>query len=85
MRTDIDGGNRAMVDPGSILEPTMKEAQRVLEEMRKTQDLDQRKDQSEILRNLCQSAGVFFNLMTDAMLTDDMMDIDDTDPFDEDD
>ena len=56
-----------MNDPGDILEPTLREAKRVLDEMKKTKDLSQRKDQSEILRNLCQSAGVFFDFMTDTM------------------
>ena len=56
-----------MQDPGDILEPTMREAKRVLVEMKKTKDLAQRKDQSEILRNLCQAAGVFFDFMTDTM------------------
>ena len=66
-----------MHDPGDILDPTMREAKRILDEMKKTKDLAQRKDQSEILRNLCQSAGVFFDFMTDTMASGftDMEDI----------
>ena len=68
---------RRMNDPDDILQPTLKEAKRVLDEMRKTTDLAQRKDQSEILKNLCHSAGVFFNLMTDTMMAHGGLDMDD--------
>jgi len=63
-----------MHDPGDILEPILAEASRVLEEMKKTKDLEKRKSQSETLKNLCESAGVFFNLMSDAMMADDFAD-----------
>ena len=66
-----------MQDPTDILDPTMREAKRVLNEMRSTKDLAQRKDLSEILKNLCESAGVFFNLMTATMMADDFPDDDD--------
>jgi len=60
-----------MHDPTDILEPTLAEAKRTLQEMKKTKDLDARKLQSEILKNLCESAGVFFDLMSNAMMADD--------------
>lgn len=70
-----------MLDPDDILQPTLKEAKRVLDEMRTTKDLAQRKDQSEILKNLCQSAGVFFDLMTDTMIAHGGLDLDDPSLF----
>ncbi len=72
-----------MYDPRDILEPTLREAKRVLVEMKKTKDLAQRKDQSEILRNLCQAAGVFFDFMTGAM-TSGIPDMDEASLFEED-
>ena len=66
-----------MHDPGDILDPTMREAKRILGEMKKTKDLAQRKEQSEILRNLCQSAGVFFDFMSDTMMASGLPDIED--------
>ena len=70
-----------MLDPGDILDPTMTEAKRVLDEMRTTEDLDKRATQSEILLNLCQSAGVFFDLMADAISADGFPDPDNADLF----
>ena len=72
-------------DPDDILEPTMREAKRILDEMSETKDLAQRKAQSEILKNLCESAGVFFELLKDTMITDDFPFMDDPIPFDEED
>jgi hypothetical protein len=65
-----------MSNPGDVIDATMRESMRILDEMEKTKDLAQRKEQSEILRNLCQSAGVFFDLMTDVM-ADGYLDDDD--------
>lgn len=66
-----------MQEPDDILEPLLAEAKRTLVEMKKTKTLEERKTQSEILKNLCQSAGVFFDFMTDAMLADEFNDLDD--------
>ena len=63
-----------MQDPTEILEHIFAEAKRVLQEMKETTDLKERKAQSKILRNLCQSAGVFFDLMSDTMMMDDFPD-----------
>ena len=63
-----------MQDPTEILEHIFAESKRVLQEMKATTDLKERKAQSKILRNLCQSAGVFFNLMSDTMMMDDFPD-----------
>jgi hypothetical protein len=59
-----------MDDPNDVLSPTLVEARRILQEMSETKDLETRKAQSEVLLNLCRSAGVFFDLMTNTMLAD---------------
>lgn len=57
-------------DPNDVLSPTLVEARRILKEMSEATDLETRKAQSEVLLNLCRSAGVFFDLMTNTMLAD---------------
>ena len=61
--------------PDDTIDMIRGEAQRVLNEMKKTKAIDQRKVQSEVLLNLCQSFQVFAELVTS------MMDEDDIDPF----
>ena len=61
--------------PDDTIDMILGEAQRVLNEMKKTKAIDQRKVQSEVLLNLCQSFQVFAELVTS------MMDEDDIDPF----
>lgn len=61
--------------PDETIDMILGEAQRVLNEMKKTKAIDQRKVQSEVLLNLCQSFQVFAELVTS------MMDGDDIDPF----
>jgi hypothetical protein len=53
-------------DPTDILDPLIAQAKRTLAEMAKTKDLAERKTQSEIVHNLCQSLGVFFSMFMDA-------------------
>lgn len=64
-----------MSEPAELLDPIVDEAQRVLAEMKGTKDLQQRLTQSEILRNLCQSLGVFFDLMSNGIDEDDFEDL----------
>jgi hypothetical protein len=45
---------------------------RTLREMNDTKDLEQRKLQSEILKNLFDSLGVIYGAMTDMMMAGDM-------------
>lgn len=71
------------IEPGDIIEPTLAEAARVLSEMKKTKDLDKRKTQSEILKNLCDSAGVFFGFMSDALMADALPDPEDMELFED--
>jgi hypothetical protein len=70
-----------MLNPDDIVQSTLKEAKRVLDEMQKTKDPAQRKEQSEILKNLCQSAGVFFDFMTDTMMANGHPEMDDLSLF----
>lgn len=59
-----------MTEPDDILETILTEAGRTLEEMKATGDLEARQAQSEILHNLCHSAGIFFDLMSNTMMPD---------------
>ena len=69
-----------MFNPDETLEPIMEETKRILKEMQQTKDLEERKSQSEILRNLCQSSAVFLDFISDAMLADGIPDFDEN-PF----
>ena len=63
-----------MNDPSDILEPIVVEARRVLEDMKKTEDVNERLSQSKILKNLCQSIGIFFDMTSTAMMDDEFPD-----------
>lgn len=56
-----------MNDPDNLLTPMFTEVNRLLVEMKKTKDLEKRKIQSEIVKNLCESLGVFFDTLTNTM------------------
>ncbi len=60
-----------MDNPADILEPMLAEAGRTLMEMEETEDLASRRIQSEIVQNLCQAAGVFFELMSNTMMPEE--------------
>lgn len=68
-----------LTDPTEVMEPIMAETERVLKEMKGTRDLDQREIQSRIVKNLCESLGVFFGAMSDALMAGDMPDLFDDD------
>lgn len=68
-----------------IVDDLMREAKRVVLEMSRTKDVNQRKLQSEIAHNLCQSIGVFFNFMTNAVQSADSESLMDETGFEEDD
>ena len=72
-----------MIDLDNVLDPMLAEVSRLLVEMKKTKDLEKRKLQSEIIKNLCDSLGVFFDTMTGAMadLLEDNYDDEDDDIF----
>lgn len=56
-----------MHDPTDVIEPILREAKRTLGEMKKSKDLNDRKHQSEIVNNLCQSLGVFFDMVSNTL------------------
>lgn len=64
-----------MTNPADIMEPILIETKRILEEMGRTKDLEERKTQSEIIKNLCESLGVFFDAMNGALMSGDMSDM----------
>jgi hypothetical protein len=64
-----------MTNPDDIVEPILAETRRVLVEMGGTKDLEERKIQSEIAKNLCESLGVFFDAMNGALMSEDMSDM----------
>ncbi len=63
-----------MTDPTILMDPIVNEAKRTLNEMKKTKDLNERKIQSEIVNSLCQSMGVFFDVMSNAVHMSDVPD-----------
>lgn len=80
-----DAGTDAMqTDPTDLLDGLFTQTQRLLSEMARTEDLEQRRLQSETVRNLCGSIGIFFDAMSEAMSLDNMLDFDDDDEDDED-
>lgn len=65
-----------MSDPNEIFGPVIRETVRVLKEMAKTDSLEDRKLQSEIVNNLCQSIGMFLDLMSSTAIDSDYLDYD---------
>ena len=70
------------MDPDVIITGLTKELTAELKTMSKTKDLDAKETHSRIIKNLCQSLGVFFGLMSDMMPYDPDDDLDNEDiPF----
>lgn len=69
-----------MTDPSELLTPLVAETQRTLDDMAKTADLQQRQLQSEIIKNLCHSLGVFLDAMAAAQAQTQDDDLDDVFP-----
>lgn len=55
------------MDPDKIITGLTKELSAELKTMAKTKDLDAKEAHSRIIKNLCQSLGVFFDLMSEMM------------------
>jgi hypothetical protein len=75
------------MDTDKIMEGLDKELVAALKAMAKTKDLNEKESYSRIIKNLCESQGVFLNLMTEMMpydYDDDDFD-DDVDDYDDDD
>lgn len=55
------------MDPDKIITGLTKELSAELKTMSKTKDIDAKETHSRIIKNLCQSLGVFFDLMSEMM------------------
>ena len=55
------------MDPEVIITGLTKELAAELKIMSKTKDIDAKETHSRIIKNLCQSLGVFFDLMSEMM------------------
>jgi hypothetical protein len=70
-----------LMDPDVIMTGLTKELAAELKTMSKTKDLNAKETHSRIIKNLCQSLGVFFDLMNE-MMPYDPDELDDEDiPF----
>lgn len=66
------------MDPDQLLEGLSKEINSALKAMAKAKDINEKEVYSRIIKNLCQSQGVFLKLVSD------LMSIDYNEDFDED-
>lgn len=58
------------MDPEKIMDGLTKELLSTLKVMSKTKDVNEREVHSRIVKNLCESLGVFFDLASDIMPLD---------------
>lgn len=65
------------MDPDVIMTGLTKELAAELKTMSNTKDLNEKEAHSRIIKNLCQSLGVFFDLMNEMMPFDPDDDLDD--------
>ena len=73
------------MDPEKIMEGLEKELVASLKAMAKTKDLNEKEAYSRIIKNLCDSEGVFLNMLTEIMpfgFDEDYDDYDDSDDSD---
>jgi RecJ-like exonuclease len=59
--------NGELMDPEKIIDGLSKELNSALKAMAKAKDLDEKEVYSRIVKNLCESLGVFFNLASEMM------------------
>jgi hypothetical protein len=69
------------MDPEKIMDGLSKEVVVSLKAMAKTKDLNEKEAYSRIVKNLCDSLGVFFDLTSEMMAMDFDDDADDDMPF----
>lgn len=69
------------MEPDKIMDGLSKEVMVVLKAMSKTKDLAEKEAYSRIVKNLCDSLGVFFDLTSEMMSMDFDDDGDDDMPF----
>lgn len=72
------------MDADKIMEGLDKELAAAVKAMAKTKDLNEKEAYSRIIKNLCQSQGVFLNLMAEVIPYDSEDDFDDYDDVDDD-
>lgn len=60
-----------MIDPEKIITGVSKELSAVLKEMGKAKTTEEKLMHSEIIKNLCESLGVFFNLANNTEFMDE--------------
>ena len=69
------------MDPEKIMDGLSKELNFALKAMSKTKNIDEKEVYSRIVKNLCQSLGVFLNLATEMMPFDFDDDFEEDIPF----
>lgn len=70
------------MDPDKIMDGLSRELTSALKAMAKAKDLNEREVHSRIVKNLCESLGVFFNLASEMMSYDSDDDLEKEDiPF----
>ena len=68
------------MDPEKIMDGLSKELNSALKAMAKAKDVNEKEVHSRIVKNLCESLGVFFNLASEMMSFDSDDDLEDI-PF----
>jgi hypothetical protein len=72
--------NGESMDPDILMDGLSKELNVALKAMAKSKDIDEKEAHSRIIKNLCESLGVFLNLASEMMQYDDDFE-DDDNPF----
>lgn len=70
------------MDPEKIMSSISKEILTALKVMAKAKTPDEKLKYSEIVKNLCESLGIFFDLINDSLMYNDDLDDDDDDDDD---
>ncbi len=73
--------NGGLMDPEKIMEGLSKELSSALKGMAKAKDVNEKEAYSRIVKNLCESLGVFFDLASEMMSSDSGDDSEEGIPF----
>jgi hypothetical protein len=65
----------ALMDPDRIMDGLSKELNSALKAMAKAKDVNEKESYSRIIKNLCESFGVFLNFASEMMSLDDNDDL----------
>ena len=71
------------MNPDKIMDGIIKELNKTLKAMAKAKNIDEKLAYSKVIKNLCKSLGVFFDLASEIMPFDDDDDDDDLDDLDD--